>query len=145
MSGLVSKGLVEETIDRPKRYRPVDVKHALPRLARRIRDRFERIAEESEQLAAKLERVSTRPNQTAQEEVRVIYGSQSANTHLLESIGSAQVEFWGMAGRRRPPHISDRLLAEALRLVASKGLKARLIVEVDRGEPQARQENDRCN
>jgi hypothetical protein len=51
---------------------------------------------------------------------------------LLESIGSAETEFWGIAGRRRPPHISDRLLAEALQLVASKGLKARLIVEVDR-------------
>jgi sugar-specific transcriptional regulator TrmB len=132
MSGLVSKGLVEETIDRPKRYTPVDAKHALPRLARRIRDRFEKIAEESEQLAAKLERVSSIAKQTAQEEVRVIYGAQSANAHLLESIGSAQVEFWGMAGRRRPPHISDRFLAEALRLVASKGLKARLIIEVDR-------------
>ena len=132
MSGLVSKGLVEETIDRPKRYTPVDVKHALPRLARRIRDRFEKIAEESEQLAAKLERVSTIAKQTAQEEVRVIYGPHSARAHLLESMGSAQVEFWAMAGRRRPPHISDHLLAEALRLVASKGLKARLIVEVDK-------------
>lgn len=132
MSGLVSKGLVEETIDRPKRYTPVDVKHALPRLARRIRDRFEKIAEESEQLAAKLGRTSTIVKQTAQEEVRVIYGSQPANAHLLESIGSAQVEVWGMAGRRRPPHISDRLLAEMLRLVASKGLKVRLIVEVDK-------------
>jgi sugar-specific transcriptional regulator TrmB len=131
MSGLVSKGLVEETSDRPKRYRPVDVKHALPHLARRIRDRFEKIAEESEHLAAKLERVSTKAKQTAQEEVRVIYGPQSTRAHLLESIGSAQVEFWGMAGRRRPPHISDGLLAEVLRLITSKGLKARLIVEVD--------------
>jgi sugar-specific transcriptional regulator TrmB len=132
MSGLVSKGLAEETIDRPKRYRPVDVKYALPRLARRMRDRFERIAEESEQLAAKLERVSTKAKQTVREEVRIIYGAQAARVHLLESIGSAQAEFWGMAGRRRPPHLSDRVLAEAFRMIASKGLKARLIIEVDR-------------
>ena len=132
MVGLVSKGLVEETIDRPKRYRPVDVKHALPRLAVRIRDRLGRIAKESEQLAAKLEGFSTKAKQTPQQEIRIIYGPQSCRAHLLESVKSAEVEFWGMAGRSRPPHISNRLLAEALRLIASKGLKTRLIVEVDR-------------
>jgi sugar-specific transcriptional regulator TrmB len=132
MSELVSKGLVEETIDRPKRYRPVDVKHALPRLAMRIRDRLDRIAKESEQLATRLEAFSTKAKQTVQEEVRIIYGPQSARVHMLESIKSAEAEFWGMAGRRRPPHISDRLLLEALRLITSKGLKARLIIEVDK-------------
>jgi sugar-specific transcriptional regulator TrmB len=132
MSNLVSKGLVEETIDRPKRYRPIDVKQALPHLAVKIRDRLERIVKESEQLAAKLEGLSKKASRTAQDEIRIIYGPQLARKHLLDSIGSAETEFWGIAGRRRPPHISDRLLAEALRLVASKGLKAKLIVEVDR-------------
>jgi len=132
MAGLVSKGLVEETVDRPKRYRPVNVKHALPRFAVKIRSRVDAIAKESEQLAAELEGLSTRTKQTTQEEIRIIYGPQSARAHLLESIKSTQSEFWGIAGRRRPPHISNRVLADALRLVASKGLKARLIVEVDR-------------
>ena len=132
MSNLVSKGLVEETIDRPKRYRPIDVKQALPQLATKMRDRLQRIVRESEQLATKLEGFSKKPSRTAQDEIRIIYGPQAARTHLLESIGSAETEFWGIAGRRRPPHISDRLLAKALRLVASKGLKARLILEVDR-------------
>ena len=62
MSGLVSKGLVEETIDKPKRYKPVNVRQALPRLAIRIRDRLDRIAKESEQLAAKLEGLSISAN-----------------------------------------------------------------------------------
>jgi sugar-specific transcriptional regulator TrmB len=132
MSELVSKGLVEETIDRPKRYRPVDVKQALPRLAKRIRDRLDRITKESEQLAAKLEGFSTRVKETEPEEVRIIYGPQSARTHLLDAIRSAKAEFWGMAGRRRPPHISNRFLAEGLRLIASKDLKAKLILEVDK-------------
>jgi len=131
MVGLVSKGLVEETIDRPKRYRPVDVKYALPRLAVRIRDRLGRIAKESEQLAAKLEGFSTKAKQTPQQEIRIIYGPQSCRAHLLESVKSAEVEFWGMAGRSRPPHISNRLLAESLRLIA-KGIKARFILEIDR-------------
>jgi len=114
MAGLVSKGLVEETVDRPKRYRPVNVKHALPRFAVKIRSRVDAIAKESEQLAAELEGLSTRTKQTAQEEIRIIYGPQSARAHLLESIKSTQSEFWGIAGRRRPPHISNRLLADAL-------------------------------
>jgi len=101
-------------------------------LAMKMRDRLERIVKESEQLATKLEGFSTKASRRAQDEIRIIYGPQLARTHLLESIESAETEFWGIAGRRRPPHISDRLLAEALRLVASKGLKARLIAEVDR-------------
>jgi sugar-specific transcriptional regulator TrmB len=132
MSELVSKGLVEETIDRPKRYRPVDVKDALPRLAMRIKDRLERITKESEQLATKLERFSTKGKQAAQEEVRIIYGAQSARAHLLESIRTTEAEFWGMAGRRIPPHISNRVLGEGLQLIASKRLKARLILDIDR-------------
>jgi len=132
MWALVSKGLVEETIDRPKRYRPVDVKHALPRLAVRIRDRLNAIANESEQLAAKLEDLATKTGRAPQEEVRIIYGPHFGRAHLLESITSAKVDFWGIAGRRRPPHISNRVLAEALQLIASKGIKARLILEVDK-------------
>jgi sugar-specific transcriptional regulator TrmB len=131
MSELVSKGLVEETIDRPKRYKPVDVKHALPRLAVKIRDRLDRITKESEQLATKLERFSTKGKQTAQEEVRIIYGAQSARAHLLESIRTVEDEFWGIAGRI-PPHISNRFLAEGLQLIASKRLKARLILQIDK-------------
>jgi len=131
MVGLVSKGLVEETIDRPKRYRPVDVKYALPRLAVRIRDRVGRIAKESEQLAAKLEGFSTKAKQAPQQEIRIIYGPQSCRAHLLESVKSAEVGFWGMAGRSRPPHISNRLLTESLRLIA-KGIKARFILEIDK-------------
>jgi sugar-specific transcriptional regulator TrmB len=131
MVGLVSKGLVEETIDRPKRYRPVDVKYALPRLAVRIRDRLGRIAKESGQLAAKLEGFSTKAKQAPQQEIRIIYGPQSCRAHLLESVKSAEVGFWGMAGRSRPPHISNRLLAESLRLIA-KDIKARFILEIDK-------------
>jgi len=131
MSRLVSKGLVEETIDRPKRYRPVDVKRALPSLAVRLRDRLNRIAKDSEQLATKLEGLATKVDQTSQEEVRVVYGPHFARKHLLESVESAKTEFWGMAGRTRPLHISDRVLAKTLRLIKSKGIKARLIVETD--------------
>jgi sugar-specific transcriptional regulator TrmB len=131
-SRLVSKGLVAETIDRPKRYRPVDVKQALPRLAKRTRDRLDRIAKESEQLAIKLEGFSTKGKQKVQEEVRIIYGPHPARSHLLESIKSAEAEFWGIAGRRRPPHMSNRFLGEGLQLVASKRLKARLILEINK-------------
>ena len=129
---LVSKGLVEETIDRPKRYAPVDAKVALPRLAWKIRDRVDRIAKESEKLAMKLQGFSMKNNQGAQEEVRIVYGPHASRAHLLESARSAKGEFWGMAGRRRPPHVSDRVLAEALRLITSNKVKTRFILEVDK-------------
>jgi sugar-specific transcriptional regulator TrmB len=132
MTRLVSKGLVEETIDRPRRYVPVDVKVALPRLAWKIRDRLDKIAKESEKLATKLQGFSMKNGQGVQEEIRVIYGPHASRAHLLESARSAKGEFWGMAGRRRPPHVSDRVLAEALRLITSNKVKSRFLLEVDR-------------
>ncbi len=132
LSALVSKGLVEETIDRPKRYRPANAQHALSRLAVKNRDQLDRIVKESEQLAAKLEGLAKNSKGTKPEEIRVIYGPQPARAHLLESAKSAQKEFWGMAGRRRPPHVSDSLLAEGLRSLASRGVKTKLIVEIDK-------------
>jgi sugar-specific transcriptional regulator TrmB len=132
MSRLVSMGLVEETIDPPKRYRPANVKETIPRLAANMRDRLKTLTAESDQLAAKLETLAAKAKPTTEEAIRVVYGPDAARAHLLESIKSAQSEFWAMVGRRRPPHISNRFLAEALRMIASKGLKAKLIVEVDR-------------
>ena len=132
MTRLVSKGLVEETIDRPRRYAPVDVKVALPRLAWKIRDRLDRIAKESEKLATKLQGFSMNSDQAMREEVRVIYGAHASRAHLLESAKSAKGEFWAMAGRRRPPHVSDRVLAEVLRLITSNKAKSRIIIEVER-------------
>ena len=132
MSGLVSKGLIQETIDRPKQYRPVDVKHAIPRLAVKTRDRLDIIVKESRHMVAKLEGLTTNVKRTPLEEVRVIYGPYHARAHLLESVESANVEFWGIAGRRRPPHISNRLFAEGLRLLKSKGIKTRFILEIDK-------------
>lgn len=132
VSGLVSKGLVEETIDRPRRFRPVGVKHALPRLVLRTRNQLDTITKESEELVVKLEGLAGKRSETPREEVRILYGMQSARAHLMESIGSAKVGFWAMAGRRRPPHISDPFLAEALALIASKGIKAKIIMEVDK-------------
>jgi sugar-specific transcriptional regulator TrmB len=134
MSGLVSKGLVEETIDRPRRYKPVNVRQALPRLVMRIRERLDKTAKESEELAVKLERFSVNPIQTGEspEEIHVVYGAHAARAHILETVRSAKNEFWGMAGHHRPPHISDRSLAEILKVIGSKKLKAKFIIEVDR-------------
>ena len=72
MVGLVSKGLVEQTIDRPKRYRPADVKHSIPELASRLRDQFTEIAKESEQLAGRLESLVPGTRKIRREEVRII-------------------------------------------------------------------------
>jgi sugar-specific transcriptional regulator TrmB len=131
MVRLVSKGLVEQTIDRPKRYRPVDVKHSIPELASRLRDQFTEIAKESEQLAGRLESLAAGTRKIRREEVRIIYGANPARAQLSESIKSAEAEFWAIAGRERPPYISDRLLAETLQTAKSRGLKARIVLEID--------------
>jgi len=66
------------------------------------------------------------------EEARIIYAPYSARAQLSESVKLAEAQFWAIAGRNRPPYVSDHLLGETIRSIQSRGLKARVILEIDK-------------
>lgn len=129
VSGLVSKGLVEETIDRPKRYRAIDPEITLPNLVKQTARRIEDIRNTTEELTAEL---GTMQNvlTSRKPHVRVIKGMDRITGNLLEMVASAEQEVWMIAARNlliTPRRIVER----ASKLISEKRLKARLVVELD--------------
>lgn len=132
MSRLVSLGLIEESISRPRQYRASRISSALPRLSGRVADKLRVSSKVARELAVKLVAPALKYREEVEQEVRVIYGARPARDHLLESVEHARRDLWGIAGPKRPTHLSDRFWARVLKRIAERKLPARFIVTVNK-------------
>ena len=127
MSRLVSIGLVEETLDRPKRYRATPVQHAIASLTEAAMSRYKSIGEGMQDLVTQLERMQRKLETEEEGQIRVITGLDNILRNSRETLNSAQNEIWmisvGLARR------SD--IKFFLEKIAAKHLKCRLIMNVD--------------
>ena len=131
MSSLVSMGLVEQSLDVPRQYRPVSVKDAIPQLVKRTSDRLRSITDTSNQLVSRLETLRGEIETLGEPEVRIITGAYNAITNYLELLSSAQSEVWAMFGERQITNAPRSIVREAAAILSSRRLKARAILEVD--------------
>lgn len=136
MSRLVSKGLVEETVDKPKRYRASNLQVAMPNLVQETIKRLRNLTTTAEELVARLSSLRTTTTLEKRPEVRVITGWSSMQANFFELLTSAQSEVWMMAGGRQIMRSEGSVVTGLLKTISSKHLKARLIAELD--EPTAR-------
>lgn len=131
MSRLISLGLIEETLDTPKRYRSCNIKDAISSLTDETMRRLDSVVEGSERLVAKLESMRTAVKPRYEPEVRVITGVGNVQRNFLELLSSAEKEVWMMAGLQHIARGPRSVVAHALKAITSKHLKARLVVEAD--------------
>jgi len=131
MSSLVSMGLVEQSLDIPKQYRPVSVKEAIPQLVKNTSDRLRSITETSNQLVSKLEALRGEIETLGEPEVRIITGARNAAKNYLELLSSAQSEAWAIFGERLITNAPTSIVKEATAILSSRRLKAKAILEVD--------------
>jgi len=131
MSKLVSKGLVEETADRPKRYQAPNLERALKNLGEQTASRLRRIKEATQQLAARLSELTVTSERRKGPEVRVIHKINNIQRNFLEMVASAESEIWMMAGRKQVLHVPTHTVSRTLRTISKKNLRARLIAELD--------------
>jgi sugar-specific transcriptional regulator TrmB len=131
MSRLVSKGLVEETADRPKRYRASNPQSALKNLAKQTTGRLRRITVATEQLAARFSELTDTSERRKGPEVRVIDKIDNIQRNFLGMVASAEREIWMMAGRKQVLHAPTHTVSQTLRTISKKNLRARLIAELD--------------
>jgi sugar-specific transcriptional regulator TrmB len=128
---LISFGLVEETLDKPKRYRPTDIQKAILNLSEKVTSKLENIAEESKPLAEKLE--AMRPlteARSTEPHLRIIRGRVNIRRNLLDTLKSAKHEVWAIAmnpAAFAPSPDTSRIMAT----LASKRLKARAVLPRD--------------
>ena len=128
---LHSLGLVEETLDKPKRYRPTNIQQAMLMLAQKTTRRLELISQETKPLAERLE--TLRPLQEAmipEPDIFVVRGIVNIRMGLLEAFESARQDVLIIATHRkgfaRCPEAEN-----LVEMVASKHLTARAILPVD--------------
>ena len=131
MSKLAAMGLVEETLDKPKRYRPSNPRVALSRLAEQTTSQLKTVISLADKLGNQLASLRSDTFLRAEPEVRVITGYSNAEANFLELLASVQREVWIIAGRKEIAKIKGHVIARFLDTVSQKHLAARLITELD--------------
>ena len=131
MSRLVSMGLVEESLDRPIRYRASNPQINIPSLADRTIKQIGTAAMAAGQLVAKLTLTRSTARTPAQTEVRVITGRGNMESNFLGMLESVQKEIWMMAATEHIVRTKRSTLTHFLNTVSSKHIRARLITELD--------------
>ena len=124
-------GLVEETLDRPIRYRASNPQINIPSLADRTITQIGKAATTAGQLVAKLTLTRSTARTPAQTEVRVIIGRRNLESEFLEMLESVQKEIWMMAATEHIVRTKRSTITHFLNTVSSKHIRARLITELD--------------
>ena len=129
MPRLVSSGLVEETLDRPKRYRATDIQNSLANLRAQALQRFEGIANGTELLIDKLQKMQPNLEIRGKEAVRIITGLDGIIRNFREMIGSVEKEIFIMAPSIIPPQRG--IVSTLLKTIRDRHLNARMIMPVE--------------
>lgn len=129
--GLVSLGLVEETLDRPKRFRASNIQDAILDLTEKSLARLTNLSHQSKRLIAKLEALAPMLDGRRKEpEVHVTTGVNNIRRNFLEMLTSAQHEIWTISARERIL-VPERATPKVLGIITSRHLKVRAVLQVD--------------
>jgi len=128
---LVKLGLVEDTLDRPKRYRSIDPKTGMTSLAKYSISRTQKITRTAEQLVSALTQLQEKGPPRVVPEIRIMTGASSMRAQFYEAVKSAKKEVWMMSSMALILATKRSDFAEFLRTVSAKNLRARLITELD--------------
>jgi sugar-specific transcriptional regulator TrmB len=129
MRRLLSLGLVEETLDRPVRYRASGVQTGITALSHIVLSKYKGVADGIEGLTAQLEAMRKKTENRSEGQVRMVVGADNIRRDFRQALDSAQSEVWTMNRRGSSLHRSD--IKYALDMIPKKRLKARSILDID--------------
>jgi len=131
MQKLLSMGLIDETLDRPKRYRPTSIQQGIALLTEMTRSKLNTIAAEAMRLISDLEKLKAPVIVHVEPEARIVTGTENIRRNFRAMLASAQSQVLFMASKEAAARLSRSDIAYSLATIASKRLKARAILEVD--------------
>jgi sugar-specific transcriptional regulator TrmB len=129
MSRLLSLGLVEETLDRPVRFRATGVRTGISALSSIVLTKYKGIADGIEELTAQLETLAKKTEDRSERQVRVVVGADEIRREFREALATAESEVWTM--NRRASVVRKGDVKYALETISKKHLRARSILEVE--------------
>jgi len=129
MPRLVDSGLAEETLDKPRRYKARDVKESVSALSDKLTSELAEISQQSRRLVDTLELMRKFAPQREEPYVRIVTGLRDTQHNFRDALAGASEDIWAIAPRSFTADHKSRFLSQT---VASKHLKARIILPVDR-------------
>ncbi len=127
MPRLEETGLVEETLDRPQRYRVKGVKDAVTNLVEAAITRYKGIVSERQVLVAQLERMQGKLG-AEKGQIWHVAGADNIRRHFREVLNGARREVWIISREMSGTRSNVNYLLEK---IALKNLKARIVVNVE--------------
>jgi sugar-specific transcriptional regulator TrmB len=125
---LMEMGLVEERLDRPQRYRVKDVKDAVTNLVEAAITRYKGIVGERQVLVAQLETIQGKLGTEEGDQIRYVAGADNIRRQFRDVLNGAQHEVWIISREMSGTRSNVNYLLEK---IASKNLKARIVVNVE--------------
>ena len=131
MPRLIAIGLMEQTLDRPKRYQTSSIRNAITALKESAVKRYADLAQNTDDLIAQLEKLRSRLARQDEEQIRVTVGIQNIQRNFTQMLASAEHEVLLMM-RPAYPLRWRSYVRHMLKEISSKNLKARAILEVNK-------------
>lgn len=130
MPRLISIGLIEETVDRPKRYRATALRRAITELREQILSKYRELEQDGHRLIPDLEQIQAKVETVAGRQVRVITGLENMLRDFQLELDAAEEEVLLLLRCRNSTRIHT-FMKKNLPMLKSKNLRARAILEVD--------------
>jgi sugar-specific transcriptional regulator TrmB len=127
MMRLHSLGLVEETLDRPVRYRASAVQEAISALTDALLRNNKEIANDAKDLVEQLEKIRRKEEPPSEAQVRIITGLTNIRNNFHNALSSAEKALWFVA----PRGFSKSDITFILDQIAARGIRARAILDIN--------------
>jgi sugar-specific transcriptional regulator TrmB len=132
MEELTSLGLVESTLDKPRRFRASEFCKSIPALAQKIAARYENVVSGSKQLATKLEELAASVRGEIRPSIHVMTGFDRIKEEFMESLEETKQEVWIAMSAAQLARPTVEYVGELSKAIAARELKVRAVVQVDR-------------
>ena len=137
MDNLVSKGLVKETIDKPRRYLPVSFKLGIQRLIEQDKQQLRTAVEDSGALVQKLKSMESVSSWDANNPtIAILTGKDEITKHFEECLANARDEIRISAGSLNA-FATSQMIKSVADATTKKKLRTRTIVDINKGVPRS--------
>jgi sugar-specific transcriptional regulator TrmB len=127
MVRLHSLGLVEETLDRPVRYRASAIQESIGALTDALLRNDKEIVSDAKDLVGQLEKIRRKEETSSEAQVRIITGLTNIRNNFRDALSSAEKDLWFVA----PIGFSKSDIKFILDQVAARRIRARVILDID--------------
>jgi sugar-specific transcriptional regulator TrmB len=132
MEDLTTLGLVEVTVDKPRRYHASEISHSILTLAQELTQRSGKIAAESKQIAKRLGDLAGTASTQTRPSIDIITGFENIEREFIQSLDRTKSEVWIAMGSARLSQTRKSFMGNLNKAIAARSIGMRALVDADR-------------